>query len=46
MNSANGSRYAVTDSDAVPAEIPYVSPSSGSIATVTPPPNGPRNAPA
>jgi hypothetical protein len=24
---------------------PKVAPSSGSIATVTPPPNGPRNAP-
>jgi len=30
---------------AVDADTPKVAPSSGSIATVTPPPNGPRNAP-
>lgn len=45
ITAAKGSRYAVTDIDAVPADTPWVAPSSGSIATVTPPPNGPRKAP-
>ena len=46
MRAANGSRYAVTDIEAVGADTAKVPPSSGSIATVRPPPKGPRNAPA
>ena len=46
MTAANGRKYAVTDSDAVPGATPYDDPSSGSIATVIPAPKGPRNAPA
>ncbi len=45
MIAANGSVYAVTDSDAVDGETLNEVPSSGSMATVTPPPNGPRKAP-
>ena len=36
----------MTDTATSPDVTPYEAPSSGSIATVTPPPNGPMNAPA
>jgi len=46
MTAANGRKYAVIDSDAVAGDTSKEDPSSGSIATVIPAPNGPRNAPA
>ena len=46
MTAANGSRYAVSDDDAVPGVTPRSRPISGSIDATTPPPNGPRNPPA